>query len=150
MVAATSSFSTAVKDTGVNLKVERVEDVYTKSVNCEGHKCYLLSALAYADNSHSFEDVKAMVESGRLQFWPGPASAIVTEIVEFPRFKAIHFFLAGGNLVELEAMYPLIEKWGQEQGCDRATLAGRPGWTRSFLTRREGWRQTQVVLEKIF
>lgn len=107
---------------------------------------YIEDALVYAGGTHTFEDVQAQVAAGTLQFWPGVSSAIVTEIVEFPRQRRLHFFLAGGTLHELEAMLPLILAWGRERGCTTTTLVGRPGWERTFL-KRLGWVQTLVVLE---
>lgn len=108
----------------------------------------LEAALAYTDNSHCFEDVAAEVASGALQYWPGARSVIITEIIVTPGYKALGFFLAGGDLAELEMMYPRVEAWGRSMGCDRAVMTGRRGWERSFLTRRSGWRQTLVVYEK--
>lgn len=83
-----------------------------------------------------------------MQYWPGVQSAVVTEIIEYPQFRTLHFFLAGGNRAELEAMYPHIEAWGRSKGCSRATMLGRKGWERTFLTQKEGWSQTLVAYEK--
>lgn len=65
----------------------------------------------------------------------------------YPRRKVLNFFLAGGNLAEIEAMYPPIEAWGREQGCSAASMTGRAGWERTFLT-RTGWQRTLAVLQK--
>lgn len=111
------------------------------------YRRYIEDALEYAGQSHTFEDVVAMVASGEAQFWPLPHSAIVTEIVVEPRKKRLNFFLAGGVLAELEAATPLILEWGRERGCTSATLIGRKGWERTFLS-RTGWKSGLVVLEK--
>lgn len=110
---------------------------------------YIEGALVYAKGSHTFDDVVAEVEAGGLQFWPGIGSAILTEIIEYPQYRVLNFFLAGGNRAELEAMYPLIEAWGRTQGCTRAAMLGRKGWERTFLTQKEGWTQTLVAYEKV-
>lgn len=112
-------------------------------------RTYIEAALEYADGSHSFEDICALVEAGGLQFWPGPNSVIITEIIEYPRYRVLVFFLAGGNLTELERMYPAVEAWGQAQGCDRAVFTGRKGWERTFMARKN-WAPIQVVYEKRF
>lgn len=91
-------------------------------------------------------DVVAAIDAGAMQFWPGTNSAIVTEIGVYPRCKVLHFFLAGGNAAELEAMTPFVLAWGRTQGCTKATLAGRKGWERSFLT-RTGWKATLRHME---
>ena len=111
------------------------------------YKAHLEAALAYADMSHTFEDVVALVASGAAQAWPGPASIIITEIVTFPRWSVLNFFLAAGRMSELQAMTPHILDWAKAHGCTRATLVGRKGWARSFLT-STGWREKPVrILE---
>jgi hypothetical protein len=107
------------------------------------------AALVYSGHSHDFDDVAAMVAAGKAQFWPGRTSVIITEIIVEPRHKVLHFFLAGGDLAELEQMTPIIEQWGRERGCTRASLVGRKGWDRTFL-KRQGWTNGLVVLEKSF
>lgn len=107
------------------------------------------AALEYSGKSHTFDDVAAMVADGRAQAWYGPDSIIITEVVVEPRHKVLHYFLAGGSLAELEAMLPIVEAWGREHGCTRATLVGRKGWERTFL-KRQGWTNGLVVLEKTF
>lgn len=102
------------------------------------------AALSYADATHTYEDVAEMVAAGALQFWPGPASCIVTELISFPRKRVLNVFLAGGNLPELEAMIPFVLAWGKDQGCDAASFTGRRGWERSFVTRM-GWTPSRLV-----
>ena len=82
-----------------------------------------------------------------MQFWPGAQSAVITEIQVYPRLKALHYFLAGGNLEELARMRPIIEHWAESIGCQRVTLAGRRGWIRSFLA-DEGYQEKWTVMSK--
>jgi hypothetical protein len=103
------------------------------------------AALEYAGESHRFEDVVEQVAAGQLQFWPGPASLIVTEIIEHPRNKVLHFFLAAGIQSELAAMAPLILEWGKLKGCSKAAMLGRKGWQRSFLA-DTGWITSDLVI----
>lgn len=117
-------------------------------VDLAAHREQIEAALGYAQGTHTFEDIQAAVEAGSLQYWPGVRSVIVTEIIQYPRAKALHFFLAGGDIDELEEMYPLVEEWGRSQGCTVASMAGRAGWSRSFLTRKEGWTPTAVLFSK--
>ena len=103
------------------------------------------AALAYEGRGHVFADVESSVRTGEAQAWYGPHSIIVTQIDEQPRKRILHFFLAAGQMDELEAMTPLVLEWGASQGCTTARLVGRRGWTRSFLA-RTGWHDTQLVL----
>lgn len=116
-------------------------------ITLEAARPFLQKALDLAGNTHTIEDLQAMIDEGRVIFWPGINSAVITEIIEYPQKRTLHFFLAGGNLAELEAMYPAIEAWGKEQGCTTASTSGRPGWERTFL-KREGWTPRTVVMTK--
>ena len=109
---------------------------------------YLEPALSYAGGTHLWEDIVQGVAEGRYQYWPGARSAIITEIIEYPRQRTLHYFLAGGNLAALEVMVPLINEWGRKHGCTAASMVGRRGWERSFLSRTEGWTPTAVVMTK--
>lgn len=115
----------------------------------ENYRGQIEAALAYSDDSHSFDDIVRGVENGDMQYWPGAHSVIITEICVVPRYKYMNIFLAGGILTEIEQMAPGIEEWGRRQGCDRMILTGRKGWERTFL-KREGWKKKLVVCEKKF
>lgn len=116
----------------------------------EAYEAQICAALHYSGGTHTFSDVRDAVQAGSLQFWPGPQSVIITEIIDYPRKRILNFFLAGGNLAELEAMYPLVDEWGRAQGCSGAITLCRKGWKRTFLTRSQGWTETHVQLEKVF
>jgi hypothetical protein len=108
----------------------------------------LAAALAYSGGSHTLDDIADGMARHLYQYWPGPDSVIVTEIIVTPRQKTLGFFLAGGNMAELKAMTPSIEQWGREHGCTLAVLTGRPGWARTWLTKEGGFRPTHTVFEK--
>jgi hypothetical protein len=105
------------------------------------------AALEYSGGTHDFEDVVQMVEDHRLQLWPAKDSVVLTEIIDYPRLKNLHYFLAGGDLDELSKMRPLIESWGKTIGCTRVTLAGRRGWAKTFL-KDEGYSPQWSVMAK--
>jgi hypothetical protein len=117
-------------------------------VTLEEARPVLEPALAYAGGTHTYDDVCSLVEEGRLQYWHFGRSAVVTEILQYPRKKILSFFLAGGNLAELHAMLPGLLEWGRSEGCTEAFLTGRAGWTRSFLARQEGWESGLVLMTK--
>lgn len=116
------------------------------SADTEPYREYIEGALRYAEGTHDYSDIVASLLEGSLQFWPGPHSVIITEILTAPRRKFLNFFLAGGNLAELEQMYPAVEEWGRGQGCTSAMFTGRPGWARSFLTESQGWHASKLVI----
>ena len=106
---------------------------------------HIEAALSHGDDTHTFADVQDMVAAGKAQFFPGPASCVVTELVLDPRRKSLHFFLAAGRMAELEIMAPHILEFGRREGCTHATLIGRKGWQRSFLA-RTGWTKSPLIL----
>ena len=102
-------------------------------------------ALALA-GTHAPADIAEGVACGRFQEWGSETSTIVTEILETPRRKTLHFFLAEGNLTELRAMTPGILDWGRAMGCSHASLVGRFGWLRSFV-REFGFKEAATMME---
>ena len=107
----------------------------------------LQKALDLGGEAYTIQDIEDMIATGKAQMWPGETSIIITEIINYPRAKHLHLFLAGGNLEELESMLPEIIEWGKTQNCDRVSLSGRRGWERSFL-REMGFKPTLVIMEK--
>jgi hypothetical protein len=106
----------------------------------------IVAALEYAGGSHTADDIIEAIGAGKMQSWVGDESAVITEVRETPQRKLLMFFLAGGNLRELEAMLPPILEWGRSIGCQEARLVGRAGWQRTFLA-RQGWRVGGTIME---
>lgn len=107
----------------------------------------IAEALKHTDGSHTLADIKAGVQSGAYQHWLGEHSVIITEIVATPQYKILRFFLAGGDLQEIEQMAQGIMFWGLRQGCVKAELIGRFGWQRTKAASRQGWKPVGVVME---
>ena len=87
-------------------------------------------ALSYSNGTHTIEDIKEAVACGKMQFWPGVNSVIVTELIQFPRKKACNVFAAGGSLKEILIMRAFIEAWAKDNRCDFIQCSGRKGWDR--------------------
>ena len=119
----------------------------TDEEDLERLRHHVEAALEYSGGTHGIEDISEGLKKGRFQLWPADNSVVVTEIIVYPRLKNLHFFLAGGDLDELRLMRPLIESWGRDMGCTRVSLAGREGWSKTFL-RDEGYRPKWFVLSK--
>lgn len=108
---------------------------------------WLEAALGYAGGTHNLQDILDGVLRCEYQFWPGKQCAVITEIMVFPRKRVFNFFLAGGDLAELEAMTPTMESWAKFNRCDSAMLTARRGWIRTFLATR-GYRVMWQTLAK--
>ena len=50
-------------------------------------------ALACGGNTHDVDDVVALVKAGKAQYWEHGDGIVVSEIHEFPKLKAIHFWV---------------------------------------------------------
>jgi hypothetical protein len=107
---------------------------------------WIEAALKYSGGTHDWDDIVAAVKSGHMQFWPGRSSAAITEIVVYPKMKALHVFLAGGKMGELIEMIDSAVVWGTAQGCTSMTMAGRKGWEK--ILARQGWKPVMSVMER--
>ena len=95
---------------------------------------YLEAALEYAHGAYDIETIFEGLMDGSLELWPSENAGAVTQIVEYPRKKILHIFLAGGDIEELKVLYTHVELYARQIGCQAITLTGRPGWAKSFLT----------------
>lgn len=103
----------------------------------EHYRAGLEKALQFDTEGSTFDKVAEQVSTTHAQYWPiTDRSVIVTQIDG----KDLHFWLATGDIVELQAITPRILDFGRDMGCTRATLTGRRGWVKSFL-RDTGWRE---------
>lgn len=104
------------------------------------------AALEYSsDKSYTFEDIAAAVERDEMQFWHTENSVVITQIAALPQRTWLHVLVSGGNLAELRAASETIAAWAKANGCTHASLVGRPGWERTFLT-QTGWRKSRLVV----
>lgn len=100
---------------------------------------YLLPSLPYCNGTHEEDDIILLTLKGRFKLWLGERSAALTEVVEFPRMKCLHIFLAGGDLGDMaESLKPKIEQYAEQQGCRRLTVTGRDGWQRVWGATKSG------------
>lgn len=107
----------------------------------EAKKHLLAPAL---DGSYDLDDVWHEISEHRAQFWYLPNSAVVTQILEFPRRKVFRVWLAGGDLDELRFAMQECEGYAKSRGCDAIEIDGRKGWARVF----PGFDKQRVTLAK--
>jgi len=89
-------------------------------------------ALAHAGNERTIEDLYCACLTGAMQSWLAPsADAIVfTEVVCYPRLKALRVTIAAGRMTTIDDMIPHIARWALAQDCTRVEFTGRHGWPR--------------------
>lgn len=106
---------------------------------------HLQPALDAGGNTHSFEDIILSVLKGDMQLWHAPKGSAVTEVIDFPRKRVIHVFLAGGDMAQIIDFQQSAAAYGRALGCSQMTLSGRSGWQR--VLKAHGWQPTQVLME---
>jgi len=94
----------------------------------------ILRSLAHGGNERTIEDLYCACLTGALQCWLAPAAdAIVfTEVVCYPRLKALRLTLSAGRLEAILGMTSQIARWGLAMGCTRVEFTGRMGWARTL------------------
>lgn len=106
----------------------------------------LLKALRGAGDCYTIGDVADGILSGRFQYWMSDAAGIVTEILAYPRKRALNYFLAFGELNAILAMQPEIEAFAREHGCAAVACSGRDGWARPLA--KHDWKKKWTVYVK--
>ena len=107
---------------------------------------YIDDALDYSGGTHTFDDIVLGVLSYRYQFWPLDDSCCITEIIEYPRKKVFHVFLAGGRLEQITALNEPFAKFAKANGCSSLTIAGRKGWEK--VLNKLGWEFEFTTLKR--
>lgn len=105
---------------------------------------HIEAALAYAEGTHTFDDIVCMVVTGRLMWWPLPNGFMATEVVEYPRAKHMNAFLAGGDLDEIRAMQDQLVAVAKLAGCTAITISGRRGWVKALTSL--GWQESHTSI----
>jgi hypothetical protein len=108
------------------------------SLTAEEKRARFQKALDYGGNTHELSDVIDLVKAGKAQFWENNDGAIVTEVYEYPRLKAISFWLMSGTIPDCMALEDEILDFAKREGCSMAISTGRRGWL--YHARKTGWR----------
>ncbi len=109
-------------------------------------KPLLEEALSYTGGTHTIDDVQGALLQNRMALLAGENSALVCEIVDYPRLRALHVFLAAGNLTEIKSMNDRLDTTARFLGCSRITLAGRAGFARAL--KEFGYEKKWTCLSK--
>jgi hypothetical protein len=107
----------------------------------------LEKALKLGGNTHTVEDVVEAIKTGGMQCWWNDRAMVVTEVVQYPRGRALNVFLAAGWLEDVMSLQPQIEDFGRNQGCQSMHMRGRKGWRR--VLPKHGWSETVAFERKL-
>ena len=104
------------------------------------------NALDFGHNTHSFQDIVNGVAAQDMQFWPMEQSCLVTEIVTYPNSRALHIFLAAGDLEEIKGIDETLAIFGKQLNAQVISLSGRKGWTKAL--KDIGYKTAHVTMFK--
>ena len=107
---------------------------------------WIEAALEYSGGTHDFDDIVRMVKANILQFWPAADACAITEVIEYPKKKVLHIFLAGGNMDTIVDMNESAEYFAKLNGCTGMSIAGRKGWSK--VLSKKGYKEAFTTLGK--
>lgn len=109
---------------------------------------WIEAALEYSNGTHDFIDIAEGLYRGTMQLWPAEKGCIVTEIVVYPKKKALNVFLGGGELDQILDMHENVIEWAKAQGCECLMMTGRFGWKKPL--EKHGWKTLHSSYVKEF
>jgi hypothetical protein len=115
-------------------------------LSSEEKRARFQKALDRGGNTHTIDDVVAMVNTGHAMFWEKGDGVVVTELVTFPRLKVVRYWLVAGALDDVLALQNDIDTWARFNGCQMATASGRKGWGRAAAS--SGWKPDLITFYK--
>lgn len=121
--------------------------MYLQQLRSEFDRCakWLQDALEYNGGHQDINDVWQGLVDGSYSLIAGKQCAIVIEPSTAGRKKVMNFFLAGGDLEELQALEKTISAKCKADGFDLVLIVGRRGWVK----RLDGYKETAVIMEKV-
>lgn len=108
----------------------------------------LSKALRLMGDTHSLDDIVAMIRLGRMQSFVHKRSWALTEIFDFPRKRVCQIFLAMGEIDELMVLHDQIAEFAKQHECQLLRSIGRPGW-RIFADENDWTLGAQVYLKEL-
>lgn len=114
------------------MHARRIEPSLLTATDWKRARPHLLAAVELAGGTHDEADLIEGIGRSAYHLWLGDDSAILSEIVHYPRLKSHRLFLAGGDLAELMLMEPELATEARLIGCGRHEIIGRKGWERTL------------------
>jgi|TARA_R110000851_G_scaffold325999_2_gene494317 hypothetical protein len=102
------------------------------------------------DDTYTIKDIIDGIKINKFQLfisWEGKVeSAVVTEVVDYPRKRILRYVLAGGNNINnwIINIQDKIESFAINNHCQAVEIAGRKGWLRKL----KGFKQNIYLMSK--
>lgn len=106
----------------------------------------LQDALDRMGNTHSLEDIIALIQNGEMQSFVEGDTWAVTQLIDFPRRRVLEVFLVVGDMDAALKLYDQVMAFAQASGSDIVRCYARDGWGKWAKPR--GWTNGQRVFVK--
>jgi hypothetical protein len=103
-------------------------------------------ALALMGNTHSFEDILDMIDSGAMQSFSDGDTWAITQVVDMPQKRVLEVFLVVGTLEGMQTIEPAVMDFAKHIGADMVRAFGRDGFL--SVSKGYGWRNGQRLYLK--
>src|SRR3990167_9338856 len=101
--------------------------------------------LKEGDGNFEEIDILSLLVSGQMVLWRCGESALVCQIIVFPRKRICHVLVLGGEDMSLWMPHVgQLELWAKSMGCHRIEELGRQGWTK--VLKEHGWEQVNYQM----
>lgn len=105
---------------------------------------HIEAALHNSGDTHKPLHVWTMIQTKLAELHTSKNAAVVTQILQTPTGDQLHYWLAGGDLQELQELERQITKKAKKRGIKRVSLIGRAGWVKAL----DGYRDAGRILTK--
>jgi len=113
---------------------------------------YMEGAAKYTYGRFNVQDIKDGLYKNKWQLWIAfdknkIHGAVITEIVEYPRLKALVTHFTGGTQLKLwkDDMLSLLRRFASDNGCQTIESHGRAGWKQVF--KNDGFKSKFMFYE---
>lgn len=89
-------------------------------------------ALDKAHGERTLDDLRDDCIRGDAQLWFRGESALVTQLIVYPRYKAARLLVCAGRMQDAIPGFADVKEWAQKEGCKAMEICGRRGWVRAL------------------
>jgi len=88
--------------------------------------------------THTFEDIRALIDEGAFQSFAVGDTWVVTTLIPFPQATVLDIFLVVGKAEDFEDLEKQVEAFARNQGVTYMRVYARKGF--EYLIDRRSWR----------
>ena len=90
-------------------------------------------------------DIYEGIATGKLMLWPHPnqQAVFITELVDFPQYRAMNLLFLAGNMSECEEILEAVTTFARIAECKKIFGGGRPGWGR--YAKKHGFKKERII-----